>query len=144
TVTAASGCVGTINSPEVNATISGPGKADTQTAAVSEGSGDDGNSNEPIENLESNGNPALDDISNAENQVSDAKASADAQSTELSVVEWIQAEMIKSLGKIKGNLDIVAGQIEDLASNNGRNQRAAEPSDGGYGNRPRTEEDRVE
>ncbi|KAF5586802.1 uncharacterized protein FSUBG_12013 [Fusarium subglutinans] len=43
TVTATSGCAGTINPPEVNATISGPGNADTPSVAVSEGSGDDGN-----------------------------------------------------------------------------------------------------
>ncbi|KAF5661211.1 hypothetical protein FCIRC_11915 [Fusarium circinatum] len=49
TVTATSGCAGTINPPEVNATISGPGNADTPSAAVSEGSGDDSNGNEPIE-----------------------------------------------------------------------------------------------
>ncbi|KAF5547882.1 hypothetical protein FMEXI_4980 [Fusarium mexicanum] len=49
TVTATSGCAGTINSPEVNTTISGLRNADTQTASGSEGSGDDGNANEPIE-----------------------------------------------------------------------------------------------
>ncbi|KAF5986035.1 hypothetical protein FBULB1_2599 [Fusarium bulbicola] len=51
TVTATSGCAGTINSPEVNTIITGPGNADILTAAGSEGSGDDGNANEPIEVL---------------------------------------------------------------------------------------------
>ncbi|KAF5661210.1 hypothetical protein FCIRC_11914 [Fusarium circinatum] len=62
-------------------------------------------------NPESKVNRALDDISNAKSQVSDAKESVDAQSTRLSVVEGTQAEVMKALGKISGALDIIAGQI---------------------------------